>query len=179
MTFVFLHGPPAVGKLTIARELAARTGLRLFHNHLTVDLALSLYDFGTPGFVALREEVWLAAIHRSLADRLPGMIFTFNPESSVPQRFIDELFAEVPRRGGTLVSVGITASEAEIERRLVSEARRQHGKLVDLGLYRQLRARGVFASPLIPRTDLEIDSERVLPATAAARIAEFALPPSL
>jgi hypothetical protein len=102
------------------------------------------------------------------------MIFTFNPESSVPQRFIDELFAEVPRRGGKLVSVGITASEAEIERRLTSDGRRQHGKLVDLGLYRELRASGVFAAPLIPRTDLEIDSETNPPALAAARIAELA-----
>jgi hypothetical protein len=179
VTFVFLHGPPAAGKLTIARELAARTGFRLFHNHLTVDLALSLYDFGTPGFVALREEVWLAAIRRALTDRLPGMIFTFNPESSVPQRFVDELFAEVPRRGGRLLSVGITASETEIERRLTSDDRRHHGKLVDLGLYRQLRASGVFASPTIPHTDLEVDSETVLPATAAARIAEMALPSPL
>jgi hypothetical protein len=177
MRFVFLHGPPAVGKLTIARELAARAGFRLFHNHLAVDLALSLYDFGTPGFVALREELWLATIRRALADRLPGLIFTFNPENSVPQRFIDELFAEVPRRGGTLLSVGITASEAEIERRLDSETRRRHRKLVDLSLYRQLRASGVFASPSIPYTDLEIDSEVVLPAAAAARIAELVLAP--
>ena len=86
MIFLFLHGPPAVGKLTIAREVAEQTGFRLFHNHLTVDLVLSVYDFGTPGFIALREQIWLAVIRRSLADRVPGMIFTFNPENSVPQR---------------------------------------------------------------------------------------------
>ena len=72
MKFIFLHGPPAVGKLTIARELATLTGWRLFHNHLTVDLVLSVYDFGTPGFIALREQIWLAVIRRALADRLPG-----------------------------------------------------------------------------------------------------------
>lgn len=174
MKLLFLHGPPAVGKLTIARDVAARTGWRLFHNHLTVDLALSLYDFGTPGFIALREEVWLAAIRRALGDRLPGMIFTFNPENSVPQRFIDELFTDVFVRGGQLISVGLTASEPEIERRIDSDSRKKYRKLADLALYRQLRASGVFASPVIPRTDLTIDTEAVNPATAAEQIAAFA-----
>lgn len=174
MNLLFIHGPPAVGKLTIARDVAARTGWRLFHNHLTVDLALSLYDFGTPGFIALREEVWLAAIRRALADRLPGMIFTFNPENSVPQRFIDELFTDVFVRGGRLLSVGLTASEAEIERRIGSTSRKEHRKLVDLALYRQLRDAGVFASPIIPRTDLTIDTETTPPAAAAEQIAAFA-----
>src|SRR3712207_8263459 len=31
---LFLHGPPAVGKLTVARRVAELTGWRLFHNHL-------------------------------------------------------------------------------------------------------------------------------------------------
>jgi tRNA uridine 5-carbamoylmethylation protein Kti12 len=47
MKLVFLHGAPAVGKLTVARELSALTGFRLFHNHLTVDLATSLFTFGS------------------------------------------------------------------------------------------------------------------------------------
>ncbi len=36
-TLVYLYGPPAVGKLTVATELQRLTGFRLFHNHLTVD----------------------------------------------------------------------------------------------------------------------------------------------
>ncbi len=36
MRLVFIYGPPGVGKLTVARELAALTGFKLFHNHLTV-----------------------------------------------------------------------------------------------------------------------------------------------
>ena len=61
MRLVFLHGAPAVGKLTVARELAALTGFRLFHNHLTVDLASSLFSFGSEPFILLREKIWLAA----------------------------------------------------------------------------------------------------------------------
>jgi len=42
MKLLFIYGRPAVGKLTVARAVAERTGGRLFHNHLAVNLALSL-----------------------------------------------------------------------------------------------------------------------------------------
>lgn len=37
---VYLHGPPAAGKLTIATELAALGVGEVFHNHLTMDAAV-------------------------------------------------------------------------------------------------------------------------------------------
>src|ERR1700677_2708036 len=118
MKLLFLYGRPAVGKLTIARAVASRTAARLFHNHLTVNLALSVYDFGTPGFIELRESIWTTVFDRALADRLPLLIFTFNPENTVPQRFIDGLFARVRAAGGEVIAVELVASETEIEARL-------------------------------------------------------------
>lgn len=171
MKLLFLYGPPAVGKLTVAREVAARTGWRLFHNHLTVDLVLSVYDFGTPGFIALREEIWWTVIRRARAYGRPGLIFTFNPENSVPQRFIDELFAEITAAGGEVIAVQLTAHEAEIERRIDSSSRRTMKKLVDLPLYRELRGRGVFSSPVIPSPALTLDTTSTPPTETAARIA--------
>lgn len=38
MKFIMLYGPPASGKLTIAKELQSLSGYNLFHNHLLVDL---------------------------------------------------------------------------------------------------------------------------------------------
>jgi len=149
MKLVFLFGRPAVGKLTVARALAARTGGRLFHNHLTVNLVLSVYAFGTPGFVELRETIWKAVFRRALADHAPLLIFTFNPENTVPQRFMDELFSEVAGAGGEVVPVELTASESAIEARIGAHSRRRDGKMLDLQTYRELRARGAFESPVI------------------------------
>ena len=47
---VFIVGPPAVGKMTVGHDLAMRTGLKRFHNHHTIDLALRFFPFGTPPF---------------------------------------------------------------------------------------------------------------------------------
>jgi hypothetical protein len=171
MKLLFLYGRPAVGKLTVARAVAALTGGRLFHNHLAVNLALSVYDFGTPGFVELREQIWTAVFTRSLADRLPLLIFTFNPENSVPQRFIDWLFAAVDAAAGEVIAVELVAGEEEIEARLGSESRRREGKTLDAKTYRDLRARGVFDTPVIPAPRLRLDTGKLSPAQAAERIA--------
>jgi hypothetical protein len=108
-----------------------------------------------PGFVVLREEVWVAVFRRALAERVPLLIFTFNPEDSVPQRFVDDLFAEVAASGGEVIPVELTASEEAIEARIGSASRRLDGKVLDLGTYRQLRSRGAFEHPSIrsPRSE--------------------------
>lgn len=171
MHLLFLHGPAAVGKYTVARELAALTGFELYHNHLVVNEVLKSHTFGTPGFGAERDRRWREYFGLYPGPTRPDIIFTFNPENTVPQAFIDWLFTELPRRGVMLASVEITASEAVIESRVDSDQRRKFKKLTDVALYRRLRDSGAFATPLIPRTDLTVDTGASEPGEAAAQIA--------
>lgn len=171
MHLVFLHGPAAAGKYTIGRELATITGFELYHNHLVVDDVLKEHAFGTPGFVAERDRRWRTYFLEAAGEANRRLIFTFNPENSVPQDFIDWMFFELPQQGVVLRSVAVTLSEAAVEARLASEQRRQFRKLADLNLYRQLREAGAFKTPVIPRDDLVIDSERHTPTESARLIA--------
>jgi hypothetical protein len=50
MKVVFIHGAPAAGKLTTARALLDRVGGRLFDNHAAIDVARTVFEFGTPEF---------------------------------------------------------------------------------------------------------------------------------
>ncbi len=59
MKVIFLYGPPASGKFTIAKKLAERTGISLFHNHLTFDLAEVLYEPFTKPFSDYCENIRL------------------------------------------------------------------------------------------------------------------------
>lgn len=43
MKLIFIYGPPAVGKLTIAEKLSELTGIPVFHNHLSRDLVKDIY----------------------------------------------------------------------------------------------------------------------------------------
>jgi broad-specificity NMP kinase len=91
MNLLFLYGPPGVGKLTVARELAARTNYKLFHNHLTVDLVYAVFDFKTRPFIELRDKIWMMVFQKAKEEKVAGLIFTFAPEESVPTDFIPNL----------------------------------------------------------------------------------------
>ena len=43
MKLVIIFGPHAVGKMTVGQELSKLTGLKLFHNHMTIDIVSDLF----------------------------------------------------------------------------------------------------------------------------------------
>jgi hypothetical protein len=170
MILIFIHGAPAVGKLTVARELARLTGFPLFHNHLTVDLVSSLFAFGTAPFISLREEIWLAAFAEAARSDL-SLIFTFNPERTVNEEFIQKTTDVVEALGGRIVFVELTCSQDELEQRLEQPSRKEFGKLASLEQYRSLKNDGAFEFPKLP-SELSIDTTNQSPAATAQLISD-------
>ncbi|MDQ2920651.1 MAG: AAA family ATPase [Acidobacteriota bacterium] len=168
---VFLHGAPAVGKLTVARELARLTGFRLFHNHLTVDLVSSLFSFGSEPFILLREQIWLAAFTEAARQKV-SLIFTFNPERTVRQRFIQDAIDVVGSAGGKIIFVELTCAEEELERRIKDVSRKEFGKLASVEQYRSLKDAGAFHFPKLP-DGISLDTTDQLPADTARLISEY------
>ena len=168
MYCVFIHGPAAAGKFTVATALKARSGLPVFHNHLAVDAARSLFEFGSPGFVRLRENIWLAAF-REAAERGRSFIFTFSPEASVPPAFIGAAIDIIESAGGQVLFVSLTCGEAVIEERIEAASRSAFRKLTSLAEYRRLREIAAFVFPPLP-ADITIATDVVSPEDAAALI---------
>lgn len=171
MVVVFLHGPAASGKHTIGSRLAAKTGLPLFHNHLTVDLVKALFDFGSAPFVNLRAGIWRASFAEAVASGR-SFIFTFHPEATVDPALIGELVRLVGDAGGRVHFVELLCSATAVRARLPSESRTRFGKLVDPALYATLERDGAFRFPPLPEPLLRIDTERLSPEESASRIAE-------
>ena len=179
MQLVFIHGPAASGKLTVARELADLTGLPLFHNHLVVDMLLAVFEFGSPPFVELRESTWLRVFERAVEEGLHGLIFTFTLERTVRQDFVGAVVTSVEEAGGKVQFVELTCTEEELERRIENDSRSHYEKLRSLEMYRSLRERGAFAYPPLPDSGLNIDTTELSPAASARRIADhFGIPTS-
>jgi hypothetical protein len=118
-TLLIIFGPPAVGKMAVGHEIARRTGLRLFHNHLTIEPVLRFFEFGTPPFLRLVEEFRTRIFEEVGASDLPGMIFTFvwafdqHGESDALERYASPFQA----RGGRVLFVELEASLEERLRR--------------------------------------------------------------
>lgn len=59
MKLVLIIGDGAVGKMTVGQELMKQTGLRLFHNHMTIEPVLEIFgQFHTPAILQMREVIF-------------------------------------------------------------------------------------------------------------------------
>jgi hypothetical protein len=171
MKLIFIYGLPATGKLTVAQELVAITGYKLFHNHLVVDLLQTVFEFGSPEFVALREEMWLSVFEQACHAQLPGLIFTFAPEATVRPAFIVNTQKTVAAAGGEVDFIELTCPLPELKRRMGSLSRLQYKKLTSVPLFEQLHAEGSFDASYMPTPTLSIDTSDNQPARAALQIA--------
>src|ERR1700733_15305908 len=74
-TLVYIYGPPASGKLTVAGRLSELTGMPLFHNHLTVNAVRPVFAFGRPPFVEANRKMRLAVFEAAARAGI-SLIFT-------------------------------------------------------------------------------------------------------
>jgi hypothetical protein len=186
-TLVFIVGPPAVGKMTVGYELARMTGLRLFHNHHTIELVLRFFPFGTPPFARLVDEFRRRIMEEVADSHLPGLIFTYvwafdQPSEHAAVARLADTFAS---RGGRVVYVELAATQEERLRRNETEfrlAEKPSKRDVAVSRQRLLEHDSVYrlssAGEFDGRDDwLRIDNTRLPPETVAERIiAHFALP---
>lgn len=76
MKLVIIFGPHAVGKMTVGQELAKTTDLKLFHNHMTIDIVADLFE-NMPQERQRLTELFRTEIFKSFANSNEyGMIFT-------------------------------------------------------------------------------------------------------
>lgn len=172
MKLIFLHGLPGVGKLTVARELAKLTGFRIFHNHLAVDLVESVFEFGSPPFVELREKIWLEVFSRAVAANLDGLIFTFAFDRTVRSGFIENTREVIEASGGEILFVELRCSMEELERRIEHPSRQRFGKLSSVERFRELKEADAFVDPGIPAERMVVDTTELSASDAASVIAD-------
>jgi hypothetical protein len=158
MKLVFLHGSPAVGKLTVAKALLSMISGRLFDNHAAIDLARTLFDFGAPGFWKLVHNVRCAAIHAAAEHGVSLVVTTFcyaEPDDLTQYQEFEEIMR---RHNGELLPVFLHCSREEAARRVGNPDRVERRKITSReGLFRDLDN---FTFSPVPRFDcLKLDTE--------------------
>lgn len=77
MKLVTIVGPQAVGKMTVGEELEKITGLKLFHNHMTIELVAPFFSYGTETGKKLVHSFRMQIFEEMAKSDQEGMIFTF------------------------------------------------------------------------------------------------------
>lgn len=124
MKLVVIIGPPAVGKMAVGLELAKLTGFKLFHNHMTIDLVLNFFDYGSDKFNILNEEFRARIFEEVATSDLMGLIFTF---VAALDDIRDKIYLE--KISGIFEEQGATVYYIELEADLEERLRRNKGKL--------------------------------------------------
>jgi hypothetical protein len=175
-TLVYLYGPPAVGKLTIAEHLNRLTGFPIFHNHLSVNAIRPIFDFGSKPFGDVIHRLRLDVFRTAIAEEM-SLIFTNNsawPGSNGRARFA--AFATSARTvveavGGRVKFVRLTAPRSILEQRLANPSRQHLDKLVEVQRLRELLAS--LDDSVLYHDDLTIDTSRNSADEAALAISAY------
>jgi hypothetical protein len=187
MRLVFIFGPPAVGKMTVGIELERLSRLRLFHNHMSADLALRFFPFGSPSYGRLVGDIRRDVFEEVAASNLPGLIFTYVWALDDPRdkAAVDGLVAIFASRDADVCFVELEATQTERLRRNETPLRlaEKHPKrdlprsrelLLEADRTYRLNSRGDF---FYPRRYLRVDNTDVAPDAVARRIMDaFGIP---
>lgn len=128
MKLVLIFGPQAVGKMTVGHELEKITGLRLFHNHMTIELVSNFFSYGSregKRLVSLfRQEIFEAVAQSDLE----GLIFTYVWAFDMKEDwdYIDKVCNIFESRGGEIYFVELEADLKERLERNKSPHRLEH-----------------------------------------------------
>ena len=169
MQVVYLYGPPGVGKLTVGTALAALTGYRLVHNHLTVNLATALFPRGSPAWARflgqVRGQVFAAAAREGV-DLISTAAYLGTAEQVAAIRAWLE---PVRASGGAVMFVRLACDQDELVRRVQHAARLRHEKPTDP----RVLDRYDLTATMPVGSHLRLDTTHLSPAAAAARIAAY------
>ena len=165
---VFVYGPPAVGKLTVASLLADRTGFNLSHNHAIIDAVLPVFGYGTNPFRELvngfREQIIATAARERL-----DLVMTFGyvaEEEALVARYVE--LAET--NGGTVLFVQLSAKPETLAHRVTLPSRHHYGKLMDPGPLRETLAKWDFTATVPFEPNFAIDTDEHDPKAAVEAI---------
>jgi len=171
MKLVVIYGPPAVGKLTVAKELAKITNLKVFHNHYSIDILEPLMKFGTENFWRysdkIRTEVFKIAEKENI-----NLIFTicYAHDLEGDQGFIRKTVRLIKKSRGDVFFVQLKTDMSNLEKRVKGHSRKNYSKLKNIKKLRATMKKYNLTSSVIHKPNLIIDNSKISAKRAAQMI---------
>jgi hypothetical protein len=116
MKLVLIFGPQAVGKMTVGQELAKKTGLKLFHNHMTIELLEPLFGFSAEMW-RLTDLFRMEIFKSAAVSEMEGLIFTYVWAFDQQEDWasVDKICRVYESKGADIYFIEL---EAELDKRL-------------------------------------------------------------
>jgi tRNA uridine 5-carbamoylmethylation protein Kti12 len=170
MKLLYIYGPPAAGKLTVAKELSKLTGYKIFHNHLTLDPVEVVLDWGSDRFFDLVNKYRLELMEAAAKEGIPGLIFTYVYGKGCDDSFVKNVIKRIKKHGGEVCFVQLYCSEAELLKRVKNPSRKSTKKIKKVKTLRRMLARYDLLSGVPHKNNLRIDNTKLSAKRAALMI---------
>jgi deoxyadenosine/deoxycytidine kinase len=167
MRLVCIYGPPAVGKLTVANELAKITEFKLLHNHLTFDLVHSIFDTIDDFFWKLVEKYRFDLINVAIEKNIKGLIITHVYAKPNNDRNIRKLVKIVENSGGEVLFVQLHCDQQELRKRLKHDSRKQFRKMKKVKTLKEIMKKYDLCSAVPHHKNIKIDNTKISPKKTA------------
>jgi hypothetical protein len=128
MKLIIIFGPQAVGKMTVGQELEKITSLKLFHNHMTIELVLNFFSYETKAGKRLIN-LFRREIFKEVAKSdMEGLIFTYVWPLNLKKNcdYVEKISKIFKNKGGSVYYVELEANIDERLRRNKTEHRLEH-----------------------------------------------------
>jgi adenylate kinase family enzyme len=178
-SIVYLLGYPGVGKYTIGREIAMRTGAVLLDNHVINDPILALLHWngksalpaGTLDRTAPIREAVLSALEEIAPPSLSYVLTNVLSEESADVALYERVKQVAQRRASLFLPVLLTCATDVQLRRVATEERARRRKISDPDSVRRFMETTALYTPADAEL-LELDTTSASPKQTAALIVE-------
>ncbi|WP_184562174.1 hypothetical protein [Sulfitobacter undariae] len=176
MRLFFIHGAPATGKFTVARELSLLTETPLVDNHAAIDIAKMVFGFAQPCFWDLVHDLRMTTLRGATKANLPRFITTAAYSHPVDAPLVEDYDSVIKEFGGFIEPVHLYCSEETLMDRVSASERLQKGKIASPKGLKGYLDRNNFVA--MPRDNcLSLSTESTTPEETAIAIAQhFEIP---
>lgn len=165
MKLIFIYGPPAVGKLTIAQKLSEATKIPVFHNHHSRDLVKDIYGDSLLQHYGLVDKIRFDVLEYC-AQNNTNLIFTYVYGGSQDDANVRAFKNKIESNGGQVMFVELVANTSDLIDRVDNDSRKKFTKLLDKKIMSELtQDMSIFTIPYVE--SLKINTSSTSPAESA------------
>lgn len=172
MKLIYIYGPPAVGKLKVAKQLVKITKFRLFHNHLTADCVSSIFPSKDKISNKLKCQIVYKMLEAAAKYKVKGVIFTKVYDSS-DNNFVKNVIDIVEKYDGEVLFVRLYCKHKKLFERVIKNSRKTFDKVKTVKDLKIILKKNNKFETIHFKKSLTINNDSLSPKKCADKIKEY------